>query len=39
MSGSLALAAARDAQCSMLYSEDFQNGQRFEELQIQNPFL
>ncbi|MBZ5568178.1 MAG: PIN domain-containing protein [Acidobacteriia bacterium] len=36
---SLILAAAIEGQCSVLYSEDFQHGQRFEALQIQNPFL
>jgi predicted nucleic acid-binding protein len=36
---SLILAGAIEGQCSILYSEDFQNGQRFGELQIENPFL
>jgi predicted nucleic acid-binding protein len=36
---SLILAAAMQAQCSILYSEDFQHGQKFDNLQIVNPFL
>ena len=36
---SLILAAAIEGQCSLLYSEDFQHGQRFEHLQVENPFL
>ncbi len=36
---SLILAAAIEGQCSVLYSEDFQHGRRFGELQIANPFL
>jgi predicted nucleic acid-binding protein len=36
---SLILAAALEGQCSVLYSEDLQHGQRFEGLQVQNPFL
>jgi len=36
---SLILAAAIEGQCSVLYSEDFQHGQRFETLQVENPFL
>lgn len=35
---SLIVAAALEARCSVLYSEDFQNGQRFGDLQIENPF-
>jgi predicted nucleic acid-binding protein len=36
---SLIVCAALQAQCSILYSEDMQHGQRFGTLQIQNPFL
>jgi len=36
---SLILAAAIEGQCSVLYSEDLQHGQRFENLQVENPFL
>jgi predicted nucleic acid-binding protein len=36
---SLILAAAMQAQCTILYSEDFQHGQKFDNLQIVNPFL
>ena len=36
---SLILAAAMEGQCDVLYSEDLQHGQRFEDLQIENPFL
>jgi len=35
----LVLAAAIEGQCSILYSEDLQHGQRFGELRIENPFL
>jgi predicted nucleic acid-binding protein len=35
---SLILAGAIEAQCSVLYSEDLQHGQRFGDLQIENPF-
>jgi len=35
----LVLAAAIEAQCSVLYSEDLQHGQRFGDLRIENPFL
>lgn len=35
----LIVAAALEAQCEVLYSEDFQHGRRFGDLQIQNPFL
>jgi predicted nucleic acid-binding protein len=35
---SLIIAAALDAGCSRLYSEDLQDGQRIEELTIENPF-
>ncbi len=36
---SLILAAAIEGQCSVLYSEDLQHGQRFGDLRIENPFL
>jgi predicted nucleic acid-binding protein len=36
---SLIVAAAMDAECSVLYSEGMQHGQRFGKLQIKNPFL
>ena len=36
---SLIVAAAIEAQCKVLYSEDLQNGQRFGDTQVQNPFL
>lgn len=35
---SLIVAAALQAQCSFLYSEDLQHGQKIEDLQIENPF-
>jgi predicted nucleic acid-binding protein len=35
---SLIVAAAIEGQCSVLYSEDFQAGQRFGELEVKNPF-
>lgn len=35
----LIVQAARQAQCNVLYSEDFQHGQKFDNLQIVNPFL
>jgi predicted nucleic acid-binding protein len=35
----LIVQAARQAECSILYSEDFQHGQKFDNLQIVNPFL
>ncbi len=35
---SLIVAGAIEAQCSVLYSEDLQQGQRFGELRIENPF-
>jgi len=34
----LIVAAAMEGRCSVLYSEDFQHGQRFGDLQIENPF-
>lgn len=36
---SLIVAGALEANCAILYSEDFQNGQRFEHLEVRNPFL
>jgi len=36
---SLVIAAALDAGCTRLYSEDLQDGQRIEGLTIENPFL
>jgi predicted nucleic acid-binding protein len=36
---SLIVAAAMEGQCSTLFSEDLQHGQRFGDLQIKNPFL
>ena len=36
---SLILASAIEGQCEILYSEDFQHGQRFGDLRIENPFL
>jgi predicted nucleic acid-binding protein len=36
---SLIVAAARESQCKLLYTEDLRHGQRFGELQVQNPFL
>jgi predicted nucleic acid-binding protein len=35
----LILAAATEAVCETLYSEDFQHGRRFGDLTIVNPFL
>ena len=35
---SLIIAAALDAGCTLLYSEDLQDGQRIEGLTIRNPF-
>ena len=35
---SLIVAAALDAGCRRLYSEDFQDGQKIEKLTIENPF-
>jgi predicted nucleic acid-binding protein len=34
----LIVAGAIQAQCEILYSEDFQHGQQFGQLEIQNPF-
>lgn len=36
---SLILAAAMEGQCSLVYTEDLHHGQRFEKLQVENPFL
>jgi predicted nucleic acid-binding protein len=36
---SLIIAAAIEGQCSVLYSEDLHAGQRFGDMEIQNPFL
>ena len=36
---SLIIAAALEAGCKNLYSEDLQNGQRIDQLKITNPFL
>jgi predicted nucleic acid-binding protein len=36
---SLVVCAAIQAECTVLYSEDMQHGQRFGTLEIQNPFL
>jgi predicted nucleic acid-binding protein len=35
---SLVVASAIEGQCDLLYSEDFQDGQQFENLTISNPF-
>lgn len=36
---SLVIAAALQERCSVLYSEDMQDGQRIEHLTIRNPFI
>lgn len=36
---SLILAAALDAKCTLVYSEDMQDGQTIDSLTIRNPFL
>jgi predicted nucleic acid-binding protein len=36
---SLIVAGALQAQCGILYTEDFQHGQKLENLEIRNPFL
>jgi len=36
---SLIIASALQGGCQILYSEDFQHGQRFGDLVVQNPFL
>jgi predicted nucleic acid-binding protein len=35
----LIVAGALKAECGILYSEDFQNGQIFDDLEVRNPFL
>jgi predicted nucleic acid-binding protein len=35
----LIVAGAIEAKCGILYTEDFQNGQKFEDLEVRNPFL
>jgi predicted nucleic acid-binding protein len=35
----LIVAAALQSQCSVLFSEDLQHGQKIEDLRIQNPFV
>lgn len=35
---SLIVSSATEGECTVLYSEDFQHGQRFGELRIENPF-
>jgi len=35
----LIVAGAIEARCGILYSEDFQNGQKFDGLEVRNPFL
>jgi predicted nucleic acid-binding protein len=35
---SLIVAAAKEAECSILYSEDMQHGQRLDGLRIEDPF-
>jgi predicted nucleic acid-binding protein len=35
----LIVAGALEAKCGILYSEDFQNGRKFNDLEIRNPFL
>ena len=35
----LIVAAAIEGKCTLLLSEDFQHGQRFDDLQVRNPFL
>ncbi len=37
--GSLIVAAAQQAKCEVLYTEDLQHGQRFGSLQVVNPFF
>lgn len=36
---SLIVAAAFEGRCGILYSEDFQHGQKFGDLVVRNPFL
>jgi predicted nucleic acid-binding protein len=35
----LIVAAAAEAECRILYSEDFQDGQRFGQIRVKNPFV
>jgi len=35
----LIVAGAIEAKCGILYSEDIQNGQKFEDVEVRNPFL
>jgi predicted nucleic acid-binding protein len=35
----LVIQAALDAKCDLLFSEDFQHGRRFGEMEIRNPFI
>jgi len=35
----LIVAAALQAKCRILYSEDFQGGQKIEDVEVRNPFL
>lgn len=35
---SLIVAGAIEAQCAILFSEDFQSGQQFGEMRVENPF-
>jgi predicted nucleic acid-binding protein len=35
----LIIAGALKGECGILYSEDFQNRQKFDDLEIRNPFL
>jgi predicted nucleic acid-binding protein len=36
---SLIVTAAIESDCGILYSEDFQHGQKFDSLMVRNPFL
>jgi predicted nucleic acid-binding protein len=36
---SLIVAAALEAECQILYTEDLQHGQKFGSLKVQNPFV
>ena len=36
---SLIVTAALEAECGVLYSEDFQHGQKIGNLRVENPFL
>ena len=36
---SLIVAAALEAECGVLYSEDLQHGQKIGNLRVENPFL